>query len=193
MQEWTVIKLVGPAAFDAAVRFDCWWKAREGGDSEEWCVTKWSEAIRHEASAYLESLIEHRREMPIVYFSQHVDLWTMGGGILGRSARGIEPEVMHATGELWCHRLPDEGKLLRLHRSAAIAKPGQYVQESQWLARRLLEAAEAYDQVWPEAVLLLNRRVFNLSLSDEELRSAAATLPVWLAAIPDRDPDRPDR
>ena len=178
IQEWIIIKLVGPAASDAADRFDRWWKARVS-DDDPWGFGsgEWSPSIRREVSAYLSGLVEHRWGMPIAYFSQHVDLWTAGGGIVSRFPDEPEPEVWHDTGQLWCHRLPDGGKLIERNRPHA---EGDAVQEGAWLTRRLIEAANAYDAVWPEAVLLLNRQAIGPSSSDDMLKSAAANLPTWL-------------
>ena len=176
IQEWTIVKLVGPAATDAADRFDRWWKARGSDDPNSFGADQWSVSIRREASEYVSTLVEHRWGMPVAYFSQHVDLWTMGGGIVGRRPGEPEPEVWHDTGQLWCHRLPDGGKLIQCWRPVERAQ----FQEGEWLARRLLEAAEAYDKLWPVAVLLVNRNSIGVSPSDDELKLAAAKLPTWI-------------
>ena len=176
IQEWTIVKLVGPAATDAADRFEQWWKARSD-HPDSLASNEWSPSIQREASAYLSSLVLHRWGMPIAYFSRHLDLWTSGGGIVGRFPDEPEPQVWHETGQLWCHRLPDGGKLIGSLRPAA--ERAQF-QESEWLAQRLIEAARAYDTTWPEAVLLVNRQAINPTPSDDELKLAAAKLPTWL-------------
>lgn len=179
VQEWTIIKLVGPAASDAADRFDRWWKARASGANDPFGFTadEWSPSIKREVSAYLSSLIEHRWGMPVAYFSQHVDLWTAAGGIIGRFAHEPEPMVWHDTGQLWCYRLPDAGKLVERHCPAV--GPTQF-SEGEWFSRRLVEAAEAYESLWPEAVLLLNRQAVCASPTDDGFKLAAAKLPTWL-------------
>ena len=180
IQEYTVIKLVGAAASDAADRFDRWWKARVSDDDDPWGFRwdEWSPAVRREASAYLASLVEHRWGMPVAYFSRHIDLWTGGGvSIVGRFPDEPEPLVMHDAGQLWCHRLPDGGKLIERNRPDPERPP---VHDGAWLPRRLIEAANAYDTVWPEAVVLLNRQAIGPSSSDDELKRAAAELPTWL-------------
>ena len=183
IQEWTLIKLVGPAASDAADRFDRWWKSRVSEDDAPFgfAATEWSPSIKREASAYLSSLIEHRWGMPVAYFSQHVDWWRAGRGIIGRFPDEPEPVVWHDAGQLWCYRLPDGGKLIERYRPAVEA--AQFP-EGEWFARRMIEAAEAYALLWPEAVLLLNGQAVDMTPTDDELKRAAATLPTWLVGPP---------
>ena len=176
IQEWTIIKLVGPAASDAADRFDRWWKARESDDPDGMMLTEWSASIRQEVSAYFSSLVKHRWEMPIAYFSQHVDLWSVGL-VFDAHLCDQKAQVWHDTGQLKCYRLPDHGELIKCNEPAT--SPTN-IPENQWLAQRLIEAAQAYDHVWPEAVLLVNRLAITVSSSDDELKRDAAKLPTWM-------------
>jgi hypothetical protein len=80
--------------------------------------------------------------MPIAYFSDHVDLWSARGQIEWHLV-GTKRCVLHDAGELWCYRLPDRGMLVR--RNASPAHLAQFP-ESEWLANRLIEAAQAYQQ-----------------------------------------------
>lgn len=114
--------------------------------------------------------------MPVAYFNQHIDHWSAGDQIQSHLG-GAKARVWHDAGELWCYRLPDRGRLIKQNGSAA--KSAQFA-ESEWLANRLIEAARAYDKVWPMAVLLINRQAVAASLTDEELKSNAAKLPKWI-------------
>jgi hypothetical protein len=44
----------------------------------------------------------------------------------------------------------------------------------------LIEAVRAYDKLWPEATVLINRQAVTASPTDEELKSHAAKLPKWV-------------
>ena len=114
--------------------------------------------------------------MPVAYFSQHVDLWSAGGQIEWHLVDATS-RVRHEAGEMWCYRLPDRGKLVR--RNTAAARSAQH-RESEWLAKRLIEAAQAYNKLWVDAVVLVNRHSITASPSDDELKAAAVTLPKWL-------------
>jgi hypothetical protein len=176
IQQWTIIKLVGPAATDAASRFDHWRTARRSDDPSCFTQGDWRPSVRRAAARYLTRLADHRWEMPVVYFSQHVDLWLAGGQIQVHLAN-TRARVWHDGGELWCYRLPDRGKLVK--RNTAPARSAQFP-ESEWLAHRLIEAVRAYDKLWPQATLLVNRQAVTASPTDEELKAAAAGLPKWL-------------
>ena len=114
--------------------------------------------------------------MPVAYFSQHTDLWSAGCQIQWHLGGG-KAHVWHDAGELWCYRLPDRGKLVK--RNGSAAKSSQFP-ESEWLAGRLIEAARAYDKLWREALLLINRQAVTASPTDDELKSHAAELPTWI-------------
>lgn len=176
IQQWTIIKLVGPAADDAAGRFDIWWKARRSDDLSCFTPDDWRASVRRTVSGYVSRLIEHRWAMPVAYFSWHVDL-CLAAGQIERHLGGGKAHVLHDTGELWCYRLPDRGKLIR--RNTAAATSSQFP-EGEWLARRLVEAARASEKLWPEATLLINREAVTASPTDEELKSDAAKLPKWM-------------
>jgi hypothetical protein len=181
IQEWTIIKLVGPAAGDAAARFERWRRARRSDDPSCFTAGDWPASVRRDAAGYVSRLLDHRLEMPVAYFSQHVDLW-LAGGAIGRHLVDAERFVWHDAGQLWCYRLPDRGRLVR--RNAAAAARAAQFPESELLARRLIEAAQAYDELWADAVVLVNRHAVAGSPSDDELTAAAAKLPKWLGRRP---------
>lgn len=86
---------------------------------------------------------------------------------------------MYQQSSIWCHPLPDRGRLLR--RARARAANAQFP-EGNWLATRIIEVIEAYRELFPQATLLIERRAISTSPSDEDLRVAAGTIPLWTRA-----------
>lgn len=185
-QLWTILKLVGPAATDAAARFDRWRRARRSTDPSSVGPRDWPAPVRRAASTYFARLLDHRTEMPIAYFSQHVDHW-LAAGDLPHHLDDFKPHIWHDTGELWCYPLPERGRLVR--RNAAAARSVKFP-ENKWLASRIIEAAQAYQKLWPKAVLLVNRQPITPSPSDDVLKAAAARMPRWLGRSATADSPR---
>lgn len=175
IQQWTVIKIVGPAAANVAHRFDGWLRARRTDDPSMLHAPQWPRATRQAVGRLLARLHEHRLQMPIAYYSQHTDLWSSGGEA---ESFGFDDQVVHDGGELWCHMLPDRGRLLR-HAKKRVADARQ--SETKWLATRLIDAADAYQKLWRDATILLHRDVIAVSSSDEELIQSSAHLPDWIS------------
>jgi hypothetical protein len=176
VQQWTIMKIVGPAADDAAARMERWRSARRAeyeGSSDEL-----PEATRREVTRYLRQLAAHRFDMPVAYFSRHVDLWLAGGQEESHLPK-VLPSVRHDEGELWAYQLPDRGRLVR--RNEMLVRKAQFP-EGAWLARRLLEAAAAYRTLWPATMILIDRQAVAASPDDGDLKVRAAHLPEWLGA-----------
>lgn len=169
IQQWTIIKLVGPAAVDAAERHARWWAVRRHDDPSCFSPDDWTAGVRRSVAAYLARLAEHRFEMPIAYFSRHVDLWSTVGQ-LPYHLCDATAHVLHDGGELWCYPLPDRGRLVRRNTSAV--RSAQFP-EVAWLAGRLIEAAKAYQRLWPQATILINRQPITASSTNEAMQAAA--------------------
>lgn len=176
-QEWTVFVLVGAAADDALVRFGKWRSARRTRDQTSVQTSDWHPSTRRAIANYVARLEEHRLQMPIVYYSRHADFWSMGD-LMEQVFFSWRRHVSHDGGDLWCHRLPDKGRLVG--RNKPLAAKAQF-HETQWMARRMLEAARSFEPDWPAATLLVNRRVVGSSRGFEDETEAAARLPKWLS------------
>lgn len=176
IQQWTIIKLVGPAATDATSRFGRWLDARRSRDLDCCSPADWHPSMRRAMRQYLTRLTKHRYEMPIAYFSEHVDAW-LASGQISRHLCDAAARVRHDGGELWCYLLPDRGRLIR--RNVSMASSARF-REVEWLANRLIEAAQSYEDLWREAAILVNRRSVGVSRGDDELVARAAKIPKWL-------------
>ena len=175
IQQWTIIKLVGPAAVDALQRFNVWQKTRRSADPHCWSAADWHASTRKAIGKYFAHVLQKRQEMPIAYFSQHTDYW-LAGNEVAKHLADTDQHIFGDNGEWWCYALPDRGRLVR--RNAALLKSAGFL-ETAWLATRLIEAAHAYRKLWPTATLLIHRQATSASPTDDELKIAANELPNW--------------
>lgn len=176
IQEWTILKLTGPASADAVFHCDHWWNQRRSDDLSCFSPDDWPASVRRAVTRYLSTLTQHRLEPPILYFSQHLDLWSVAGELesyLGNTAA----RILHDAGELRYYQLPDRGKLLR--RCKARTLKAQFP-ETHWLAQRLIEAILAHDNLKSHVVILINRHSITTSPTDEQLQTLTSKMPKWL-------------
>jgi hypothetical protein len=171
-------KLVGPAAADAARRFERFSDVRRSRDPLAYSYAEWHPSTRRAIAAWWQRLEEHRWGMPVAYYAQHIDLWSMGGQIKDQVLPGCGPQLMHDSGEIWLYPLPDRGRLVRRNKASSVRSA--FADETRWFAARLIEAAKAYDNMWRESVLLIHRRRIGSSPTDDELKRDAAVVPAWL-------------
>lgn len=176
VQRFTIAKIVGPSATDTIRRFQRWAAARTSDDPSSYSTDEWPAATRRQMDRWIAALEANAHAAPVVYWSSHVDHWSAGwlaNSQLG--GRGIYN--MGNAGELWCYALPDRGRLARRAKSQSVK--GQY-DENRWFAARIGEAIEAYSNLRGPAVLVVIRRAYDASPTDEEMAAAATRRPAWL-------------
>ena len=151
MTQWmTVATLEGAAATFVAGLFQ-----RTSEQPMEFDVDFFCAAIR-----------ERGRELPIVYFAEWIDRWSMGDTLPGPDAvEGINFQVCCFTSTEALDRA---------------MKCGSQYPEQQWFAARLREAATAVDGAgYPTAIVAI-REVLDVSTDDSAYKVAASVVPKWL-------------
>lgn len=109
----------------------------------------------------------HANFLPVVYFSEWVDRWSM---------HYLMPSVDTVDGgryKLSCLS-PDQAQQWA-------EQCGEQDQETQWFAARLREAADAWTPLVDRRTILIIREVVGPSTLDDEVREALDKLPGWLA------------
>ena len=184
-QRITVATIAGRAGEVVVGRFRDWSAARDRRDPSLWAPEQWPEPSRRAAEAFAVRVREHGYALPVVYFSEYLDAWSMGD-VFERwlaPSGGNELLRIHADRfELFCYPLPDDEALARslqealrphsLHERAA----SEYL----WFLGRLLEAEEACVTVEGTAALVVLRAVLGRTRLEEEVAVAAGQVPAWL-------------
>jgi len=141
-----------------------------------WARTKHDHNFPPEVQAALDKLAEalraHAAEPPIVYFSEWIDMWSMGDLV---PALGDQKAVV-VTGQRYeacCHHPPIAFK--------ADIIADEPTQESVWLKHRLDEAEDAWEELASDWIIVILREPLGGLVTDDELVSSLQDNPDWLA------------
>lgn len=165
-QRLVLLKLVGESGRLVAERCRAWAAKQQAAPDDP--------ELRKEIGRFAEVLDSHRAELPVVYYSEWLDRWSMGDDIATpfTSRGGI---VLHGNGpfyEVCCTDQP--ASLLTL------PPEGWQFDEQKWLAVRLREAAAAWGLLTAGGTLVLLRQINGASTGDEEITSAVPMVPTWV-------------
>jgi hypothetical protein len=145
-----VATLAGEAALAVAERFARW---REIPDAE---------AVDH----FCRDLRENSLSLPVVYFSEWIDRWSMGDVVPGPNA--TEGRRFQAA----C-LLPEQAVTWA-------GRCGRQFPEQRWLAARLQEATAGLGAVTERYAVVVIRGVTSPSATDEEVKASLGRVPAWL-------------
>jgi hypothetical protein len=181
-QRITIAKIGGAAADVIELRLREWSAARQTTDPNEWSSEQWPPDLRRQADSFANQLRTHALVLPVVYFIEWADLWSMGD-LYPRwltPSSGNAPLYIHANRfEIYGYGLPDGGRLAD-HLSSA--GPRQW-EESDWYASKLSEAVGAWQHLVDRSMLIVLREVVGGLTTDEELVASLDHVPDWLAEI----------
>jgi hypothetical protein len=120
--------------------------------------------------------------LPVVYFSEHVDQWSMGDFFRACLPDGSNKQVVFADRfELACYSLPDDDRLADdLKETLKRANLRKHPQEEHWFRVRLQEAVRAREPLGAEALLVVFREVLDATVSDIEVQESLLRVPPWI-------------
>jgi hypothetical protein len=178
-QRITIAKLAGASADGALHRLGNWTAARLVDDPSLWSSEQWPDQVRLEVDDFAEQLRAHGLTLPVVYFTEWSDLWSMGD-LFQRwlmPPGGPPPTRVHGNQfEVFAYGLPDGGRLA----DYLAAKEPQQWAESNWYIGRLREAVEAWQDLVQRAALVVLRYVVDASTADEQVEASLHATPDWL-------------
>jgi hypothetical protein len=180
LQRFTIAKIGGLAATVIEQRLRAWTATRLTDSRTEWSGAQWPKEVRGEVDAFAAKLRASAALLPVIHFVEWIDSWSMGDEV-GRwlmPSDGPPPLVVIADQfEMYGYALPDDGCLLQ---SLADARAQQFI-ESDWLVTRLREAVEAWQLLVDRALLVVLRRVIDVSMTDDQVKASLLLVPDWLA------------
>ena len=179
-QRITIAKLAGVSGDIALKRLSAWSAARNAADPNLWSPEQWPEHVRQEADDFAERLREHGFALPVCYFVEWADMWSMADEF----PRWLSPPNcsrpigVHANRfEIFAYGLPDGGRLANY---LAGAGPQQFP-ETDCFVVNLQDAVSAWEKLVPRATLVVLRHVVGGSALDEEVTASLNTPAPWLS------------
>src|SRR5262245_25381609 len=151
-QRMTVATLIGASAAVVAQLFASWRAKPDPAAVDQLCA----------------SLRDYGMSLPVVYFSEWADRWSMGDTFPAGVVEGRRFQAICLS--------PEQAE-------ACAAGCGQQFFEEGWLAARLREAAMDCASVAEQCVVVLLREVVGPTTIDEEVRRSLSVVPEWLDSL----------
>ena len=165
----TLFAIGGQLADEIETNLARWFSARQAEDPDEWSTEQWPESIHAEIDQFAERLLKHGFTPPIVYRSQHVDLWS-AGDVFNRALDTCDHQLLTNRFQIYSKRASSS------HRDD---KPLPQFDEYQWLDRRIQEAATSWKEMESTPLLLLFREIMGGLWLDSEVEASLKHLPDW--------------
>ncbi len=160
--------IAGQSATALLARYSNVWLAgaTRSSDPEDECV------YHGEIDQFVESLRVTSHLPPVIYYTEWIDMWSMGDVLPG--LRASSPVISGSRYQVCVHSPPlspvkDE-----------IAGSGE-TQESKWLRARIREAASAWKPLADRIAIVIAREPLGGLVTDEEMNDSFETVPEWLS------------
>jgi hypothetical protein len=176
----TIAKIAGLSGEIALKRLSTWSAARNTGDPNLWSAEQWPDHVRKEADDFAERLREYGFALPVCYFVEWADMWSMGDLFTHWLSPPNCPrpiQILANRFQIFGYGLPDGG---RLGDYLAAAGPQQFA-ETDWFVAHLREAVSAWEVLVGRATLVVLRNVLSHAALDEEVTASLNTTAPWLS------------
>jgi hypothetical protein len=178
IQRWTICTIGGAAAEPVLEKFKRWHNRNlvihESEDME------WDAASLAEMNRFVEMLRAHSAELPVVYFSEHVDMWDVAASNLSFLEKTSETWIVRADYAMACCRISTGNSASWIPKRAE-GEDSEIGQEKTWFFAHLRHAMNAWNSVITEgAVVVIRECIGGPSPADEEVIKACREAPDWL-------------
>lgn len=166
-QRVVLLKVIGESGRLVAERCRAW-AARQQTSPDD-------PELRKKIGRFAEVLDAHRTDLPVVYYSEWLDRWSMGDDFAKPfTARGgVALVPVGRFSDVYITDRPAD--------MLTLPADGWQFDEQALLATRLRELAVEWEQLVEDGVIVLLRQVIGASTDDEEITATMANTPEWLA------------
>ena len=175
IQQWTIQKIGGSQGRAAFERVSQW------GELERKLEAKGKDlptTVIAEIDQFVTTLRDRGRALPTLFFCEYIDMWSVASSPVHEFLRDRKTEsasiVTQGEYLVAAYQLPD-GSRLKKRLNKVLLKSrirSRAQQEDRWFIVNLLEAVHAWEQVVPNASLLVFRTSWAGSPDDFEVKAA---------------------
>lgn len=178
-----VAKIAGESSRLVISAFERWSAVRVRDVEEPTLVEpgQWPADCREEMGQLASDIRGHNTQLPIVFYNEHVDMWSMGDVFRNAFPKDgnllFEVEADNAT-SLLCYAVPD-GDRLQNHLRRELGRE-QFAEETKWYLRVVQQAASAWHPSAEEAAIVVLRQVVGGLVTDKQVEAASHATANWL-------------
>lgn len=181
-----IAKLTGESAAAISSLFKRWSDERAGSPDEPTLVEpeQWPVTSRRAMVRLADELRNHATEPPVVFYSEHVDMWSMGDAYREAFPENGGPlhEVEADDGVcLWCYELPDGGAMEK-HIKRQLRRKRQ-PDETKVFLQGLLHAERAWRELVPQSCIVVVRRVTGGLVEDGNVAESSRHVADWMRSL----------
>lgn len=171
-QKVTILAVGGTLGGEIWNQAQRWSDMRTTVDPNEWDPEQWPWPVREQIDQLAESLLTEAFTPPVLYWSQHVDLWSMGDVFQRPMAIGSAESTYLLTNrfELYCRHI---------HGGEKVPRNVNIADEYRWLESHLQEAGTAWAGLVAERVVILIREPMGGFWTDDDVMDSLNQRPNW--------------
>ena len=172
-QHILIFAIVGPFAEELWHSLSRWSDARQTDVSDCWTPEDWRADVQAKVDRAIEKLIAYGFTPPILYRSEHIDLWSMAevfDTALSVGSPDISRTLLTSSYELIATWVDS---------TTCIVPDQKTSDETQWLYARLNEAFASWGAMADRRLVILVRQVLGGLWSDSEVEKALKSVPEW--------------
>lgn len=172
-QRVLLFTIAGPLSQEIWSDIERWSDARQSDAQNEWSPDDWPTKTHEEVDRLVARLIDHGFTPPILYRSEHVDLWSMGDVF---TTALVKP---HPDGTRQLFTCSHEVIATRVRFTEQIIPDADANDETRWLYSRINEAIAAWGSFAEERLVVLVRTVLGGLWTDDDVSNAVGEIPSW--------------
>ena len=171
-QKVTILAVGGKLGGEIWSQTQRWSNQRATDDPNEWSPQQWALDVRQQIDLLVDRILPEAFAPPVLYWSQHVDLWSMGDVFQHAMDIGSGSSITLLTDRF-------EIYLCQVRIGDKVPSNVNQADEYRRLEARLSEAISAWAELAADRVVILIRETFDSLVTDDEVAASLKETPKW--------------